>query len=302
MSEDEDSGLPAATGASGSSHETPPTSRTVHAPDVSAVSVQLKLPPFWPADPELWFAQVEAQFACRRIVSQRSKFDYVVSSLSPEYAAEVRDLLIRPPTDDPYQTLKTQLTNRTTASEQRKLQLLFTSEELGDKKPTQLLRRMQQLLGDRPAMADESFLRELFLQRLPSNVRMVLASTPDSTGLDKLAELADKVIEVATPPGTIASVASSPTITAEVEHLRAEVSRLEKLVKKLAHSSSRPASRPASRSSRRSPTPATHSASTSPDPTGQPSDTVCWYHQKFGNKAQRCRSPCSYQSNSLARH
>ncbi len=146
MSEDEDSGIPAAsTGASGSSHETPPISHAIHAPDVSAVSVQLKLLPFWPADPELWFAQVEAQFACRRIVSQRSKFDYVVSSLSPEYAAEVRDLLIRPPTDDPYKILKTQLTKRTSASEQRKLQLLFTSEELGDKKPTQLLRRMQQL-------------------------------------------------------------------------------------------------------------------------------------------------------------
>ncbi len=228
----------------------------------------------------------------------------MVSSLSPEYAAEVRDLLIRPPTDDPYKTLKTQLTKRTTASEQRKLQLLFTSEELGDKKPTQLLRRMQQLLGDRPAMADESFLRELFLQRLPPSVRMVLASTPDSTGLDKLAELADKVIAVATPPGTIASVASSPTITAEVEHLQAEVSRHEKLVKKLAHSPSLPASRSVSRghSSRRSPTPTTRSASTSPDPSGQLSDTVCWYHQKFGSQARRCKSPCSYQSNSLARH
>ena len=65
---------------------------------------------------------------------------YVVSCLTPQFAAEVRDLLLKPPTEQPYDQLKEQLTKRTTASEQRKLQLLFTSEELGDRKPTLLLR------------------------------------------------------------------------------------------------------------------------------------------------------------------
>lgn len=285
--------------ASGGPEATPPTT-SGGSPDVSAVSVALKLPPFWPADPELWFAQVEAQFACRRITSQRSKFDYVVSSLAPEFAGEVRDLLVTPPTEEPYTTLKTQLTKRTTASEQKKLQLLFTSEELGDRKPTQLLRRMQQLLGNRSGMIDGSFLRELFLQRLPPNVRMVLASSPEGTGLEQLAELADKVMEVAAPnPPSIAGVTASSTLAAEVGQLRDNISRLEKMVQSLARSHSY--SRSHSRSSRRPSTPPATDSSDATDPPHD-SDSLCWYHHKFGTNAQKCRAPCSWKSNSTAGH
>ena len=63
---------------------------------------------------------------------------------------------------------------------------------MGTHKPTQLLRHMQQLLGNQQGLTDESFSQELFLHCLPSNVRMVLASTPSGTGLEQLAELADK--------------------------------------------------------------------------------------------------------------
>jgi len=90
----------------------------------------------------------------------------------------VRDLILQPPDAIPYDRLKEQLIIRTSASEQRCLQQLFNAEELGDKKPTQLLRRMQQFLGEKAANTDAAFMRELFLQRLPPNVRMVLASTP----------------------------------------------------------------------------------------------------------------------------
>ena len=52
---------------------------------------------------------------------------------------------------------------RTAVSDQRKLQQLISGKELGDWKPTQLLRKMQQLLGDKMgATSDSSFLRELF--------------------------------------------------------------------------------------------------------------------------------------------
>lgn len=87
---------------------------------------------------------------------------------------------------------------------------------------------MQQLLGDRPGVADGSFLRELFLQRLPGNVRMVLASTQDTVSLEKLAELADRIVEVATPSISAVTTAS---LTTELEQMRTEMSRLQQLVK-----------------------------------------------------------------------
>ena len=56
---------------------------------------------------------------------------------------------------------------------------------------------MQQLLGDKLGTTKaNSFLGELFLQRLPANVRMVLASTDPSMDQEKPRDMAKIVMEV----------------------------------------------------------------------------------------------------------
>ena len=133
------------------------------------------------------------------------------------------------PVQTPYDVLKETLIKRAAASVQRCLQQLFNAEELGDHKPTQLLRRLQQLAGDTPG-ADGSFLRELFLQRLPYNVRMVLALPQNDTPINELAQLADKIMEVALPEVVTVSVQPNPS---EIESLCAEVIDLKQQLNSL---------------------------------------------------------------------
>ena len=71
-------------------------------------------------------------------------FDYVVANLTPDITIEIHDLILRPPEGNPYNVLKAQLIKKTAAFEQKRLQQLLSTEELGDRKPTQLLCCLQQ--------------------------------------------------------------------------------------------------------------------------------------------------------------
>ena len=105
-------------------------------PEVAAYAD--KIPPFWPSDPTcmLWFMQVESQFLLRGITAQVTKFHHILANLSQKITTEVRDLLINPPKENPYDVLKDTFIKRTTLSEQQRLQQLLSAEDLGDQKPT----------------------------------------------------------------------------------------------------------------------------------------------------------------------
>ena len=267
----------------------------VEPPAANVAAVQVKLPPFWPKDPELWFAQIEAQFGTRGIRQSKTKFDYVVSCLSPEFATEVRDLLLRPPEENPYETLKDQLTKRTSDSEQRRIKELLSAEEIGDRKPTQVLRRIQQLLGGTVTIED-TLLRELFLQRLPPNVRMVLTPSASALNLNQLAELADRILE-ASPTPTVAATNCDGTTTTQLATQVAQLTeRLDKLTSQMTKTINH-LTRHRRQSRSRSPGGSYRRRSSSTSSTIEPDDGLCYYHRKFGDQATKCRPPCKRAGN-----
>ena len=64
----------------------------------------------------------------------------------------------------------------------------------GERRRSNLLKELRALSGSR---MPESFLREMFLQRLPDQVSTILAATGYSLDMQKLAVLPDKVMETA---------------------------------------------------------------------------------------------------------
>ena len=99
-------------------------------------------------------------------------------------------------------------------------------------------------------------LRELFLQKLSAQVRMVLASTDDSIGVVHLAQLAYKSLEISTP-SSVATV-ETPTLAADIKLLRTQVTKLQESIQTLRRRSHPPRHSLGSRSS------SPHLASTSP--------------------------------------
>ena len=61
-------------------------------------SVGMKLLPSWPVYSQIWFTQVEVQYATHDVNSQKTMFDYIIAiaSLSPKFATEVCDLILKP--------------------------------------------------------------------------------------------------------------------------------------------------------------------------------------------------------------
>jgi hypothetical protein len=279
-----------------SSNAKMPGGSDANEPQVAAS--QLTLPPCWTHKPELWFAMVEAKFnlATPKITKEDTKFSHVVAALGPDLAGEVADLILKPDADAPYSRLKAEILSRTTLTETQKLKQLLSGQELGTRKPSQLLRHMRTLVTD-TQYVNESVLRELFLQQMPSSIQPILVAVT-GIDLDQVAMVADKILE-ATPTAAIAATTrntpSTPqgqsTSTSEGATLGAVMRRLEKMEQQLKQLGNQRHERERSRGRSQS-----RSRGAPDTDTGK----YCWYHYKFGDRARQCKDPCAYPKNATS--
>ncbi|XP_025833183.1 uncharacterized protein LOC112905278 [Agrilus planipennis] len=169
--------------------------------------LDVKLPPFVPSDPELWFCMVDRSFEAYGITSESTKFGYVLGNLDPHYAAEVRDIIVNPPATDPYATIRAALIRRLGISQETRMKQLLEPGDLRDRKPTQFLRHLRGLAG---TTMSRDLLRTIWSSRLPLNIQAIIASMRDKN-LDETAEVADCIMETTQTQSMIAATAT-PTL------------------------------------------------------------------------------------------
>lgn len=275
----------------------PPGNPSASSTAIDAVALSSRLAEFWTDQPRVWFIRTEAIITPQRL-SDEAKFDLVISKLSKEVIAQVTDILVNPPTTDKYNFLKNRLLTIYEESQNRQIEKLISELELGEQKPSQLLRRMRELATNK--FPDDT-LRVLWQNRLPSQVRVVLAVS-EGKDLESLAAIADKVAEV-TQPAHVAELTPQPQQSFDAAPILAEIAKINSKLRSLHPFRSRPMTRgrgfwrnSSNRSRSRTPS-GRWATSTSPSRNRKQSENrLCFYHNRFRENAHKCTKPCAWKN------
>ena len=291
------------------------------------VSTAVRLPHFWTANPEIWFRQVEAQFAINKVRSDRLKYDHIIATLPLETISMIFDVIENPPTTDLYQNLKDKLTQRLTASEEQRLDSLLSGSEMGNRKPSEFFRDMSLTVGGSAVVSSELLLR-LWKRKLPRTILVALTAS-DKSQLNDILDLADRIWDTyrghdgtASTTFGVASLGTSnslahPSGSPETSKLLqcfqemttkcketlnvmvAKTTVLESQVHSLQTQIDAIQNSYFSRSSfsRRPRYGRSRSRDKSASHNGKTVNKICFYHAKFGEKALKCQGTwCQYLS------
>jgi hypothetical protein len=142
--------------------------------NAAAAPHHLRLPSFWCNAPHSWFTMAEAQFRLRNITEDNDRYLCLIAALPREAFHLVAYLVERDDQPaDAYAQLRAALLTSHTMSDYQRVELLSRLEPLGGRKPSDLLAVMLELC---PRGHETSpFFGYLFLQRLPREIRVLLA-------------------------------------------------------------------------------------------------------------------------------
>ena len=258
--------------------------------------VSTKVPPFYSEKPDMWFHQVEAQFRNNKIGTDQTKYDIVVSNLDPKYLDVVAHIIRDPPNENKYEIFKSTLIAEFQHSDEKRLTQLLQGINLGDRKPSVLLRHMREISK---GIVNDNVLETLWSSKLPETLRAIIASI--NISLDEKAQTADKIydrtkFETSSISNDTRNTSGSSVHAVDFSTQIADLTRqIDELSRKMnnnfrSRSRSRSKSHPRHRSSSR------NGNRNLKNKHEEKKFEQCWYHFKFNENARNCTDWCKFNA------
>jgi hypothetical protein len=240
---------------------------------------------FWPHTPALWFSQADCQFLVRGVTDSFTRYCHVVAALPHESLRLVADLVETPPEDKPYQQLKDRLMASRQLMRYQRAKRLFAMLALGSRKPSEMMAAMLEVCLRGEEKTD--LVACLFLQRVPRELRVLLARA-DHKDPKALADHRDELWAFhMAPAAQLAALAVDGPGDAPIAAVWA------------AGESSRGSGRDrgGGRGGQQ------HQAVQEPEASKEArlAAGLCIKHWRYGEQANSCEQPCSWQGNGGAR-
>ena len=195
---------------------------------------KFRIATFYASDVELWFNQIETQFALHQINDDDERYSLTCAALSGEIASDVRDVLLQPFRSNKYDSLKAILIERRGLTTPERVNKVISGEKIGNDIPSRFLRRLQKTAGfGTKAVVGKAVIRQAFIRQMPASIRAHLATQPDSATLESLAVLADRAlaaeedVEESKPGVAEIKVEETTKLVGLLEDLSKRIKRLE---------------------------------------------------------------------------
>ena len=108
---------------------------------------KFRIATFYASDVELWFNQIETQFALHQIDDDDERYSLTCAALSGAIASDVRDVLLQPFRSNKYDSLKAILIERRGLTTPERVNKVISGEKIGSDIPSRFLRRLQKTAG-----------------------------------------------------------------------------------------------------------------------------------------------------------
>lgn len=160
----------------------------------SVSHVAVKVVPFYRKNPEIWFTQLEAQFALAKVTCAKTQYFHALTALPEDVASK---LTVSASTD--YNSLKEQVLDSLKANKHLLIEQALSAVDLGDRRPTELVSEIKKRFQDINLTPDDTIIKSRLLSALPCHIRSALVGH-DSASLDDYARIADSMLAVAQTP------------------------------------------------------------------------------------------------------